>query len=98
MAEPFDIEKYRSIGIIKPKTRAVNRAEGQTAKDMAAYARLRADGQQPAQIRGCAELEAKADMQIELEMGRTFDKTDHAHVREGMRVSEELGMRGPFDR
>lgn len=98
MAEPFDIEKYRSISVIRPRTRAVNRADGQLAKDMDAYSRLRSDGQQPAQIQGCAELEQRAEMKIELEMGKVFDKADRPHVEEGIRISEQLGMRGPYDR
>ena len=97
MAEPFDIEKYRSISILGKRTQRANQKDSALSKDMAAYRRLRADGLQPAQIAGCAELEARATMPIEFEMGKAFSKKDKPHAVEGVRMSEEAGLRGPYD-
>ena len=95
MADPKD---WKTIGVIKPKTRAVNRKEARWAKDGAAYRRLRADGEQPAQIDGSAYLEQNATESIELEMGRVFKREEKADVRVGVEISSELGIRSPFDR
>jgi hypothetical protein len=98
MSEPFDIEKYRSISILGKRTRRVNKRETQLERDRASYKRLRADGIQPAQISGSAELEQRATMPIEFEMNQVFSKEERPHVEEGMRISEEIGLRSPYDR
>lgn len=93
-----NLEKWRSIGVIKPKTRKVNTKDAALAADMAAYRRLRAEGHQPLTLTGAAELEKRAEHAVELEMGKIFDKKDMPAVREGVEVSEQLGLRGPFSR
>lgn len=47
-----------------------NKKERGWQKDMPAYKRLRADGLQPRQIDGCAEIEKKATTTVEVETGR----------------------------
>jgi hypothetical protein len=98
MSEPFDLEKYRSIGILGKRTRAANRVDATYEKDAAAYRRLRADGLQPSHIAGSAVLEQTATIPLELEMGRTFSKEEMPHAREGIEISEQIGLRGPYDR
>lgn len=98
MAEPFDIEKYRSIGILGKRTVAANHKDSTLERDMAAYKRLRADGLQPAHIAGSAALEQTATIPLELEMGKTFTKKEMPHVRQGIEISEQIGLRGPYDR
>lgn len=69
-----------------PKTQE----EARWAKDMPAYARLRANGLQPKQINGCAELETRAKSQTEVEMGHIFPKDVLPKVEEGMAIARDL--------
>lgn len=91
-------EKLLSIGHIKPKTRKTNAKDAALAADMAAYKRLRAEGHQPLTLTGAAELEKRAEHAVELEMGKVFDSKEMPHVREGVELSEQLGLRGPYQR
>jgi hypothetical protein len=95
MAEAKD---WKTIGVISKRTRAGNRKDADFAKDAAAYRRLRADGLQPAHIAGSAALEQTATIPLEFEMGRTFTKKEMPSVREGIEISEQIGLRGPYDR
>ena len=83
MVAPQD---YRTIGIVKG-----SKGEKKLAKDMDAYKRIRKQGLQPKTIDGCAELEAKANNRLEVEMGHLFStKEDWAKAKEGMGRAEEI--------
>ena len=68
-------------------------------RDMPAYMRLRRNGLQPAQIDGCAELETRANTQIEVEMADLVKplaersgqplKTLLPKIQEGMQITRE---------
>lgn len=83
-----------------PKTIATNQMEARWHKDMGAYHRLRMNGLQPKQIDGCAELESRANSQLEVELGDTLRdlaaemgepiKKLMPRVEEGMALSKEL--------
>lgn len=49
-------------------------------KDMDSYYRLRMDGVQPRQINGSADLEARAESQIEVESGQVLNKKQRAQT------------------
>lgn len=70
---------------------SVKRREREWDKDMPAYRRLRADGTQPKNIDGCAELEARASTRDEITMGHIFSKAELPKVREGMELAKERG-------
>lgn len=98
MNDRIDIEKYRSIAVLGKKTQRANQRDTQFSRDAAAYKRLRADGHQPPHIGGSADLERDATIPIEIEMGRVWPREDHQHVKEGIEISEQTGLRGPFTR
>lgn len=64
--------------------------EEKLAKDLPAYQRLRMNGLQPIGTKGCAELEKRANSQVEIEMGHLFDKKVLPQVEEGMALSREM--------
>lgn len=66
---------------------AIDRTEAGWSKDMPAYSRLRREGLQPKGIDGAARLEAHANTQTELAMGRLMPE---AKVREGVERSSEI--------
>lgn len=70
---------------------SIRRTEKRWEADMPAYRRLRADGTQPKNIDGCAELEARASSRDEITMGHIFTKAELPKVREGMELAKELG-------
>jgi ribosomal protein S19E (S16A) len=103
MAQPLvgdgsvsDLEKWRSIGVIRPATRAVNAAEAQLGRDRDAYRRLRANGLQPGHVKGSRHLEQHATLEIEVEMGWIAkSKQGKALAEEGVDRCYELGLKGP---
>lgn len=72
----------------KHGVRAIDAREKRWDKDMPAYYRLRKEGLQPRGIDGSAEWEAKANSQIELEMGKVLGK--EKDVRRAEEISSEL--------
>ena len=61
--------KLRTIQFGGAKRSPQTQMESRWDKDMPAYIRLRHNGLQPKQIDGCAELESRANDQMEIEMG-----------------------------
>ena len=59
-------------------------------QDMPSYYRMRKAGLQPRQIDGCAELEAKASDQFEVEMGHIIPAKDRDRIKEGFAIAKEL--------
>lgn len=95
--------KLHSIqfGNVEPPGQRV--MEHQWNRDLPAYARLRAQGYQPKQTRGCAELETRATQDIDIEMHKIVDPglwrkagpvvTDvKLQVEEGVRRAKESGL------
>ena len=68
----------------------IDRTEAQWGQDMPAYKRLRANGLQPKNIDGCAELEKRATDRFEVEMGHLFSEKEKPAIREGMQVAKEM--------
>jgi len=62
-------EKVRSLSFSRGKQSDNRQAEKRLDGDMAAYKRLRADGEQPPEIRGSANLEAHATSTHEIKAG-----------------------------
>lgn len=74
--------------------RAVDAREGRWDRDMPSYKALRRNGLQPRGIDGAHELEAKAQSQLEVEMGDLIPKEKlnlAADVNAELRESERLG-------
>lgn len=67
--------------------REVDDREARWSKDMAAYKRMRHDGLQPRGIDGCAEIEARANTETEVSMGKILP---FSKVREGQARSAEI--------
>ena len=91
--------KIRSINIAPSATpsrrggseAATNKAtEQRWEQDHPAYRRLRANGLQPRSLDGAAELESRAVDRFEIEMGHLVPKEQHAEVREGLALAQEL--------
>jgi hypothetical protein len=70
--------------------------EKRQAKDMPAYQRLRLNGMQPPGTRNCAELETRAESQLEVQMGKLIDpkllRTHRNEIAEGMWMAKEAGF------
>jgi hypothetical protein len=68
--------------------------EKRQAKDLPAYQRLRRNGMQPPGTRNCAELETRAESQLEVQMGKLIDpkllRTHQNEIAEGMWMAKEL--------
>lgn len=64
-------------------------------RDMPAYARLRAEGLQPPQIDGSAELEAKARSKTEVEMGEIMEGEGKrfAEVNDMIQTGEKIDVK-----
>lgn len=58
--------------------------------DMPAYYRLRQNGVQPPRIDDSAALEAYADDQFEIEMGKLVPKEMKSQVQEGLALTSEM--------
>lgn len=71
----------------RPHTAFAARRESEWVEDMAAYRRLRANGEQPRGIDGSARLEARANTSTELEMGKVMP---FRKVREGIERSADM--------
>lgn len=69
-------------------------------RDLAAYRRLRKQGLQPARTKGCAELEAVASSQLEIDLHMRIDRHALAEtmprIQEGMALAKESGW-NPVD-
>lgn len=72
-------EKARSVSF-QVKGNRPRRVEQSLERDMAAYKRLRADGLQPGNVLGAADLEARATAGFEVETGHII--SDDATRRE----------------
>lgn len=59
-------------------------------QDRPAYLRLRADGLQPRSIKGSADLEKRANSQMEVELGHIFDKKTLPKVEESMAIARDM--------
>ena len=64
--------------------------EAKWSRDMPAYKRLRNDGMQPPKIDGCAEIEALAKDQREIEIGHMIDKKALPKIAEMEAVTREI--------
>lgn len=64
-------------------------------RDLPAYQRLRRNGLQPPGTKNCAELEQRAESQLEVQMGKLIDPKllrQHSNeIAEGMYLAKELG-------
>jgi len=72
-------EHYQSITIGTDRNKVMSNGytlgfESQEQKDMDAYKRLRANGEQPKDWTGCAELEKHATTSAELRIGKILPK------------------------
>ena len=64
--------------------------------DMPAYRRLRHNGVQPPRIDDCAALEAHAEDQFEVEMGKLVPEKIRPQVKEGMAIVKEMDDAKPL--
>lgn len=81
--------KLRTIQFGKAKS-SQSRMESRWERDMPAYRRLRDHGLQPPKIDGSAEIEARANSQLEVELGHMIPKNVMPQVVEGMAISREM--------
>lgn len=69
--------------------------EKRQERDLPAYQRLRSHGLQPPSTRNCAELEQRAESQIEVQMGKLIDpkllRQNQNQIAEGMWMAKEIG-------
>jgi hypothetical protein len=76
-----------------PSERIVERHQN---ADLPAYARLRANGIQPPQTKGCAELEKRANSQLEVELGKLIDppllRKHQNEIADGMALARDCGF------
>lgn len=86
---PIDREKILSLAI-KKYSDAKDKDEKRLSKDLDAYQRIRRSGIQPKTIDGSAELEARANSRLEVEMGHLFTKEEWPKAKEGMARAEEI--------
>lgn len=63
-------EKVRSLSFSTGASRSTHHSDEQLSKDMDAYKRLRANGEQPPTIRGAANLETRASSTNEITAGK----------------------------
>lgn len=93
---PSQRDHYRSVSFgTSAEARRIDERERQWARDHAAYRRLRADGLQPKSLDGAAAVEARADLPVEVEMGKVaFTSKGRASLRAGVELSGELGLTG----
>lgn len=81
-----------------PDTVRIVNTDSQWDKDMRAYRNLRHNGLQPPRIDDCAQLETRANDQVEIEMAKIVPKRVLPQVKEGMALSkamEEAGSMAP---
>lgn len=80
----------------KREAMAEKKMESQWELDRPAYKRLRKNGLQPPQIKGCAELEKKAATKFEVESGRILSperqKTHEAALQRAQEYKEATGL------
>lgn len=69
-ASPSEHYRSLSLGSPTPEAASTNRFEAALDRDRPAYKRLRAEGLQPARLKGAAELEKRAGSRFEIETGR----------------------------
>ena len=81
--------KLRTVQFGKPAA-PQSLMEARWDKDMPAYQRLRNNGLQPIKIDGCADLERRANSQLEIEMGHLIDPKLLPKVAEGMAIARDL--------
>ena len=88
--------KLRTIQFsnVEPPTERV--IEKRMDRDLPAYARLRAQGLQPRTTRHCAELETRAQSQVEIEMGKLIApdllRKHGSEIAEGTAMAREAGF------
>jgi hypothetical protein len=85
--------KVRTVQIGKTEPSPQSRMEARWERDLPAYKRLRQQGLQPPSTQGCAELEQRAHMRREVEMGRiiapqAWDKVGSA-IEEAEAIAKE---------
>jgi hypothetical protein len=83
--------KLRTIQFDSRARSPQSQMESRWEKDMPAYQRLRWNGLQPPKIDGCAQLEQRANSQMEIEMGHLIAPEILPQVAEGMAISKEMG-------
>ncbi len=82
--------KLKSIQFSKVRKSPQTLMEKRWERDMPAYQRLRRNGVQPKAIDGCAEIEARAMDQREIEIGHMIPKEVLGQVAEMEAVTREL--------
>jgi hypothetical protein len=70
--------------------------EARWARDLPAYKRLRQQGLQPPRTQGCAELEQRAHMDREVEMGRIIAPQAWAQVGPAIEEAEAIAKEGHY--
>lgn len=81
-----------------PGVNKIVNTDAQWDKDMTAYRHLRHNGLQPPRIDDCAQLETRANDQVEVEMAKIVPKRVMPQVKEGIALSramEEAGSMKP---
>ena len=81
-----------------PEVDSTVQMESRWDKDMKAYKNLRHNGLQPPRIDDCAQLETRANDQVEVEIAKIVPKRVMPQVKEGMALSramEEAGSMKP---
>jgi hypothetical protein len=92
VAEPHE---WKTVGVIRPKTRRFNAKDAQIERDRAAYRELRDQGYQPPHVGGCEALQRDATMDLEITMGHVFAPEEKPFAREGQERSEAMGLCKP---
>lgn len=82
--------KLRTIQFNGKGPTAPTLMEKQWDRDRPAYQRLRAQGLQPKSIKGSADLEGRANSQLEVELGHVFDKRTLPKVEESMAIARDM--------
>lgn len=100
MVQTCGCNEHKKIVCFKHKLRSIQfsgrgkspqtQMESQWNRDRPAYQRLRAQGLQPKSVKGSAELEQRANSQVEIEMGQFFDKKDLSKVNDAMAACKEM--------
>lgn len=87
--------KLRTIQFTAVEPPAERLIEQRMSKDLPAYARLRAQGLQPRTTKNCAELEKRAESQLEIELGKLIDppllRKHGGEIAEGMAQAKDAG-------
>lgn len=85
MATP---EEWKSVGVMKKTSGSL--ADTALDKDRAAYRRLRKNGLQPPHLTGSAELETRAETQMEIDSGSILNAEQRKQAQEGIARAEEI--------